>query len=299
MFVSAFASLLALTSLISNSSTTSNISFYALTRYNYTDIEREDDSTFVDSKHADTYQGTFLTFYDLTLEDYYLDYTPSTQHYDYYCAKYQIYADLFRNPSVAGVPCAFFEFWFTDSNDSSGYLTFHYRCGTIGSNYNQFNLKMVNMFTLRGGVTTIPINYEIDFSKSATNYYEKTLTTQAYTIYGLSDYTIDLTIGFSPIDETEYNTTIIPQGNYEEGYSDGYQDGYDEGFTDAGNMDETASVIFTGILSIALVPVNFFLGILNFEVFGINVGALVSSLLTCLIIVIIVRMFFGGGGKSE
>lgn len=62
----------------------------------------------------------------------------------------------------------------------------------------------------------------------------------------------------------------------------------------------TASIIFQGICNIGLMPVNFFLGVLNFEVFGINIGAFVSALLTLAIVIIIVRIIFAGGnGKGK
>ena len=62
----------------------------------------------------------------------------------------------------------------------------------------------------------------------------------------------------------------------------------------------TASIIFQGICNIGLMPVNFFLGVLNFEVFGINIGAFVSALLTLAIVIIIVRIIFSGGnGKGK
>ena len=62
----------------------------------------------------------------------------------------------------------------------------------------------------------------------------------------------------------------------------------------------TASIIFQGIFNIGLMPVNFFLGVLNFEVFGINIGAFVSALLTLAIVIIIVRIIFSGGnGKGK
>lgn len=100
------------------------------------------------------------------------------------------------------------------------------------------------------------------------------------------------------------------QDGYDEGYrigdSDGYEDGratgeeigYQAGLSDGRQqaIDEgsAASVIFNGIISIGLLPTNVFLRILNFEVFGINIGAFVSSLLTIMVLIIIFRMFFGG-----
>lgn len=88
---------------------------------------------------------------------------------------------------------------------------------------------------------------------------------------------------------------------YDLGYNDGYEDGYDvgnqlgfnEGIEYAQSGGSEPSVIFTGILNVALLPVNMFLQILNFEVFGINIGALVTGLLTIAVVIIIVRLVTG------
>lgn len=74
------------------------------------------------------------------------------------------------------------------------------------------------------------------------------------------------------------------------GYTRGYADGYNEGVS----LDTTASTIFTGILDVALVPVNVFLSIFNFEVFGVNISGIVSALLTVSVVIIIFRFVFGG-----
>lgn len=88
------------------------------------------------------------------------------------------------------------------------------------------------------------------------------------------------------------------QGNTD-GYSTGYNTGYATGYNDASDQDTTAVTIFSGILSVGLLPVNFFLAILNFEVFGINIGAFVSALLTVAIVVIITRMVVSGGNGKD
>lgn len=80
---------------------------------------------------------------------------------------------------------------------------------------------------------------------------------------------------------------------YSDGVSKGYQEGYSNGYTEADNQDSTALSIFTGIINVGLLPVNFFLNMLNFEVFGINIGAIVSATLTIAIVVIIIRVITG------
>ena len=117
------------------------------------------------------------------------------------------------------------------------------------------------------------------------------------------------------VDTSQFYTQLLDFGNYAKGYDSGYQVGYGNGYTEGYNdgtnygyqtgytdgyneavtQDETAVVIFSGIISVALIPINFFLACLNFEVFGINIGAFVSALLTVAIVVIITRMIVSGG----
>ena len=108
-------------------------------------------------------------------------------------------------------------------------------------------------------------------------------------------------ITLNPVNEEQWEGTYqqgYNDGN-EEGYNDGLQEGYANGYQDALDQGSTAATIFSGIVNVGLLPVNVFLGILNFEVFGINIGAFVAALMTVAIIIIIIRMFSGGGGKSD
>lgn len=83
-------------------------------------------------------------------------------------------------------------------------------------------------------------------------------------------------------------------------YDRGYQAGYDKGYSDGDSVNENMSTIFSGIIDIGLLPINVFLDIFNFEVFGINFKPLVAGLLTALVAIIIFRMFVGkGGGGSD
>lgn len=79
---------------------------------------------------------------------------------------------------------------------------------------------------------------------------------------------------------------------YNAGYSAGYQAGYD--------TDSTIGTIFSGIIQVALVPVNFFLGMFNFEILGINLRAFIQALFTVAITIIIVKAVLGAkGGGSD
>lgn len=96
------------------------------------------------------------------------------------------------------------------------------------------------------------------------------------------------------------------QEGYDEGYSIGKSEGHSEGYAEgiAEGM-ETGHIteIFSNIVQVGILPINVFLAMLNFEVFGINIGAFASGLLTIAIVIIIVRIVVGssassGGGKN-
>lgn len=86
---------------------------------------------------------------------------------------------------------------------------------------------------------------------------------------------------------------------FDDGYRNGYSDGASDAWEEASQQDGTAMTIFSGIVTVGLLPINFFLGILNFEVFGINIGGLVAGFLTIAIVIIIVRIIFAGGNGSS
>lgn len=135
------------------------------------------------------------------------------------------------------------------------------------------------------------------------------------------DYSIQfLNTGSNPYLYVNYYIGILPQNfidgsGYQNGYSDGYNAGYDtgwdegytrgeaigysDGFEDGASVDDTAIVIFNGILNIALVPINFFLAIFNWELFGINMSALVTSILSVCLVVIVVRLVTGKNADGK
>lgn len=111
-----------------------------------------------------------------------------------------------------------------------------------------------------------------------------------YSAGSVAGYSSGFTNGSLVSEETSQQ---IAQQYYQNGYQDGYQNGSSE--------DETVSTIFSGILQVALVPINFFLAIFNFEILGINLSAFLKALFTVAITIIVIRMFIGGnsGGSSE
>ena len=60
--------------------------------------------------------------------------------------------------------------------------------------------------------------------------------------------------------------SFVNDNMYYLGYDDGHLAGFNDGVAYADEQGSTAATIFTGICNIGLMPVNFFLGILNFEV---------------------------------
>lgn len=106
-------------------------------------------------------------------------------------------------------------------------------------------------------------------------------------------------VGFSSLNLFDNIALFIGSSSvsYEKGYDDGYSFGYDEGLIDGVDTNGEAFVIFNGILNVAMIPINVFLKIFEFEVFGINISSLVSALLSVAILIIVIRLITGK--KSE
>lgn len=92
--------------------------------------------------------------------------------------------------------------------------------------------------------------------------------------------------------ESGYNT------GYEYGFSLGDSNGYARGFDDGFNADSVALTVFSGILSVGLIPIDFFLSIFNFEILGINLTTFITSMLTLMIVIIMLRVIFNGGSNG-
>ena len=73
-------------------------------------------------------------------------------------------------------------------------------------------------------------------------------------------------------------------------YTNGYNQGYDEAYT----ADATVATVFSNILLVGMLPVDFFLRILNWEFLGINIASFVSALLSVAATIIVVRIVTGG-----
>lgn len=152
--------------------------------------------------------------------------------------------------------------------------------------------------TIGPGITKIVYYENVDYG------YTTPLITYFLRPY-LNSFAVDAEGNYQSGYEAGYN--VGKQESNDREYSRGYEvgkgvgdaEGYQRGYVDGQQIDETASAIFVGIVNIALVPINFFLKVLNFEVFGINIGAFASAFLTIAIIVIIIRMILGGKSNDK
>ena len=152
-----------------------------------------------------------------------------------------------------------------------------------------------------GWMTTYPsMTYLHTLSESDTNnvYYEldynmfyDTLTLLVGTDSSFNDgysigYNTGYTDGYNTGSSVGYNT------GYDTGRQDGYNTGYSVGYNDGVDTDGTAAAIYSGIIATGLIPIQFFLSIFNFEIFGINLTGLVTSLMSvCVVLIVIKRTF--------
>lgn len=166
----------------------------------------------------------------------------------------------------------------------------------------------------------------VSYTFSFTNVTQNWSVNSSYTMVEFTGTDDAMTINLSlythtPSDVYNINIyfTLLPEGEYsgiieggdsvaawQDGYDTGYQErptqtytqGYNTGFTDARNIyenqDANINSIFRGILTIGLIPIEFFMSIFNFEVLGINFTHIISAILTLTIVVIILRMVLGG-----
>lgn len=101
--------------------------------------------------------------------------------------------------------------------------------------------------------------------------------------------------------KAEEELSIEYENKLADAVSEAAQQAYSQGYSDGTNpeYDSLLPIIFTGVLDIALLPVNVFLGMLNFELFGINIGGFVSSLLTLTIVIMLIKVITGKNGADK
>ena len=111
--------------------------------------------------------------------------------------------------------------------------------------------------------------------------------------------------GYANLVMSDIGSNNFYMSGYNDGYTNGHDAGYEEGYFNgyvngqANTMNPEMFTIFNGFLNVAMIPVNVFLGIFNFEVFGINIASLVASIFSIAILVIVIRLLVGASSKGD
>ena len=91
------------------------------------------------------------------------------------------------------------------------------------------------------------------------------------------------------------NKTFENVNSYQIGYDEGYNLGYDEGYNlglELGAKENFGNNYFKQLFNLILnAPYNIYNGLLNFEIFGINLFALFSFIFTTGLIIFIIQLF--------
>lgn len=153
---------------------------------------------------------------------------------------------------------------------------------------------------------SLTLNYVIDISylkfdgdnDFATMYYSH-INMKDYTSGNFHNFIVaPCTTATNLLNDDGYNASYISvnfsysEGNsdtiYQNGYDTGYSQGHAVGYTEGQNSTYSFFTLFT---SIADTPVYFIRSIFNFDLFGLNVGTMIISLLTGILIFYIIRKF--------
>lgn len=160
---------------------------------------------------------------------------------------------------------------------------------TIEDSYTFYDLYTYDNFT--EPISTLSVNHDYDIGDISIDFLPIGIARQ------LNELQIDA------LYQEGYNTGYDnglndgAQIGYANGYTEGHTIGYSEGLSEGletGHITE----IFTNILNVGVLPVNVLLAMLNFEVFGINIGTFVTMLLTIALILIVCRTIFNGGSGT-
>lgn len=204
--------------------------------------------------------------------------------------------------------------------------------GRINNQYNTTYsgltfLDVNNNSNVTNLLSFFPSNYKlIDFTDYLDSFSSNSNIADTYYDIGYdSGYSTGYSEGY---ENGVYDTSIRPSGeSYEQGYADGYaegtaysevasdviydmgyadgassqytviaqsyQEGYSAGLSEGLNSDATVATIFSNILLVGMLPVDFFLRILNWEFLGINIASFVSALLSVAATIIVIRFVTG------
>lgn len=134
-------------------------------------------------------------------------------------------------------------------------------------------------------------NYEIG---RFYGFYDNTQMNVAYSNGYSEGYDVGYNVGYNEgVVRGEENAQNPSSSIYQTIYGAGYQKGYADATNVYSNQSAVANTIFNGIFTVGMLPVNVFLGFMDWEVFGINIGGLVSGLISVAIVVIIIRFILG------
>lgn len=149
------------------------------------------------------------------------------------------------------------------------------------------DIHSLDLYCKYGELENILIMYDITgVNHIETNYYFENWQVTFY-----------LESAFADISSQEY------QSGYNTGYSDGYNNGnsrgynlgyntgYNVGYNDGTNTDITTNGFKTMLNTIVSYPVNFLKTAFNFELFGINISALIMFILSCGIVIWVINKF--------
>ena len=213
----------------------------------------------------------------------YFDYDDgSYTNYQYVTSSFN---QSFTNQSFDYLECNMTFNYIGQDSLGNDYLAFSVDDGSYVVTTTQWNLTQ-NLYFQGLSTTFYDLSNELDFSNlfNQIQNYVDSLNSESYGSF---------TTGYDEGYNNGYSQGL------EDGGSSGYQTGYADGYSQGVSQDGAMSAIFGGIINIALLPINFFLAMLNFEVFGINIGSFVASLMTIAIVVMVIRMIFSGGNKSS
>ena len=180
---------------------------------------------------------------------------------------------------------------FTDSNNASYFSTLmeNYTFGTLSS-YNYYNY--VRYYDSVGISYTFILPLAISSSNysysNAPSYY---YSSRSYYLNDLNSSNDEYQQGFL----NGYNQGISASQEeiYNRGFSLGNSTGYQNGYYDG--IAESNNYTFIGLLGAVVdVPVKTVMGLLNFEVLGINLFGFLTGLMTFALILFIIKLILGG-----
>lgn len=264
---------------------------------------------------------------------YYRTFVGGVPNYSYYI-EFTLYCDFYVGSDVYRYNLTSYDDTtvlqstglFTDTfTEETNYLSFNFE--NYGSNVPDSPIRCSYQYVEGGAYKSLYFSYDL-YPLDSNNQLPSGYSVYNYLMFGSAvhptlPHILIFDETFTPSDLNEYQTGYVEgynegynQGNgdgletgyqngYTSGYSSGYADGeslsesyysqgYSAGYSDAESQDGAVNSIFSGITTVALVPINFFLSIFNFEILGVNIASVVSALMSICLILIVWRAVMGG-----